>query len=81
MNENDAELSTLDKIPIIGNIRKRMRLELATYAAVNEQLNRYKDPKTGIVYVAPSRWHPVMVKSVLNRMDIDVKTGERDNDT
>lgn len=72
-------MSRLDKLPLVGRVRRRMRLELAPKAVIRgpagePALYRYKDPETGVVYVGTSRWDPHLRPSVMNQLDMDVKT-------
>ena len=75
-------LDTLDKLPVIGAVRRRMRLEIAPKAAVTRgpgrSLKRYRDPKTGLIYVGTSRWDPALTESVMNSLDIDVETASNE---
>lgn len=65
-----TEPSLFDKLPIIGTVRRRLRLEVAPEKAITTgaggTLYRYQDPLTGIVYVGKSRWDPTLTPSVLN---------------
>lgn len=56
--ETDA-YGTLDKLPVFGSVRRRLRLELLPLATSGKagrgRHYRYVDPKTGVVYVG-HRW-------------------------
>jgi len=53
--------------------RRRKRLEFCHNFQNGSGLKRYKDPKTGKVYAGKFRYDPFMVRSVVDRLGIDVR--------